>query len=324
MSQVYGVRCGSVVKGYLRRNSSEVNSIKWPSSKKKVCSLSELMRANGISKADDTLVFETGCTYCTRTAKVDTKDFGLPQTRNRTYMFVWKSEDVFDDLGEYWAAIVNHLKSPVRHSLDAFTLDVDHEVIRVFREALNGPPGRQTMRSVFLEPDFWSSASANLPHNVHTRAALGLKDDSRWLMNWNAHGRKQVPPTFWLEYLNCNQQRVIDFLDILYASGIRDAELHDGLFCSYFWNLSQNASKEKHRGAYPAVAGCITPGGDIFLPHHGRPLLGSEKLLLQGCVRWACPNVLKVCFFVSLLMLLRFLPGSRTLDCCLVMNRKCS
>ena len=71
---------------------------------------------------------------------------------------------------------------------------------------------------------------------------------------------------------------------------------------SHSWNLSQNASKEKHRTAVPGIASCITPGGELFLPHAGRTLLGeihcilstfdtilsnivypgSEKLLLQG------------------------------------------
>jgi hypothetical protein len=30
------------------------------------------------------------------------------------------------------------------------------------------------------------------------------------------------------------------------------------------------------------VAGCITPGGDFLISHKGRPLLGCEKLLMQG------------------------------------------
>ena len=47
-------------------------------------------------------------------------------------------------------------------------------------------------------------------------------------------------------------------------------------------NLSQNASKEKHRIAHSGIAGCVTPGGDFFVPHKGRPLLGCEKLLVQG------------------------------------------
>jgi len=119
------------------------------------------MKANGISKKDDTLVFKTECTYCTHILKVDTKEFGLPQTRMRTYMFVWRPENdnVNDDLGYYWEQVVRHLKVPARHSLQSFTLQVDHDIIRVFREALRGPPGRQTMRGVSLEPYFWESAN---------------------------------------------------------------------------------------------------------------------------------------------------------------------
>jgi len=74
----------------------------------------------------------------------------------------------------------------------------------------------------------------------------------------------------------------MDLLEILHASAARDAETHDSNFSSFFWNISQNASKEKHRSACPGIAGCITPGGEFFLPHVGRPLLGCEKLLLQG------------------------------------------
>lgn len=169
---VYGVRAGAVVAGFLRPGESEVNPItmtysskKQNNSKKKksggkdakFCTLSDLLKANNISKEEDTLVLKTECTYCTKIVNVDTKSFGLPQTRERTYMFVWQPEngDVNDDLGEYWKEIVQYLKSPVRHSLQSFILQDDHDIIRVFREALRGPPGRQTARGVMQEPDFW-------------------------------------------------------------------------------------------------------------------------------------------------------------------------
>ena len=280
---VYGVRCGAVVKGFLKGDSDVLREVSW-TKKQSSFTLAELVQANGISQAKDTLVFETGVTYCAQTVKVDSKDFGVPQTRNRTYLFVWRPDDdnISDDLGEYWKAIVEHLKSPTRHSLDAFLLDDDHEIVRVFREALRGPPGRQTKRSFFLEPDFWSSVNKNLPHNKWTRKKLGLEDTARWLMNWQGHGQKQIPPSFWIEYFDCCEQRMTDMTDILYAAGIRDAEVHDPLFCNYFWNLSQNASKEHHRTAWPAVASCITPGGDVLVPHRGRPVLGCEKLMLQA------------------------------------------
>ena len=105
---------------------------------------------------------------------------------------------------------------------------------------------------------------------------------ARFTTCWGAHGKKQVPPHFWLEYMNCNNQRILDLIDILHASAARDAETHDSYFASYYWNISQNASKEKHRTATPGIAGCVTPGGDFFVPSEGRPLLGCEKLLLQG------------------------------------------
>jgi hypothetical protein len=86
----------------------------------------------------------------------------------------------------------------------------------------------------------------------------------------------------WLPWLNCKNGRIVDFLDILYASSVRDAESHDPLFSSFSWNVSQNAGREAHRTATPGIAGCLTPGGDFFIPHRGRPLLGCERLLAQG------------------------------------------
>ena len=151
---VYGVRAGGVVEGFLRPGETELNLVEM---KTGICTLSALLKANNISKENDTLVFKTECTYCTEIVKVDTKHFGLPQTRERTYMFVWQPDDgdVHDDLGEYWKQIVEYLKSPVRHSLQSFVLLDDHDIIRVFREALRGPPGRQTARGELQDPDFW-------------------------------------------------------------------------------------------------------------------------------------------------------------------------
>lgn len=127
------------------------------------------------------------------------------------------------------------MKSPVRHSLEAFLLNDDHDDIRRFREALNGPPGRKTKSANFLEPDFWTSANANLPHNKNARKASGIKDMARPQTSWQAFGVKQVPPHYWLEYINCNNQRIIDLLDILHISAMRDAEAHDSNFASFYW-----------------------------------------------------------------------------------------
>jgi hypothetical protein len=116
---VYGVRVGAKVVGYLQPGSTKVKEIKWPSkngkkNKDATCTLTALMKLNGISKQNDTLVLETPCTYCTHLVKVDTKEFGLPQTRNRVYMFVWQPEDdnVYDDLVSYLYCDNLHLDIP--------------------------------------------------------------------------------------------------------------------------------------------------------------------------------------------------------------------
>ncbi len=99
---VYGVRVGTKVAGYIKGEGTKVKPVAFPKTggKKKTCTLAQLMEANGIKKKDDTLVFDMPCVYCTHCVKLDTKEFGLPQTRNRGYMFVWQPEDgnINDDL----------------------------------------------------------------------------------------------------------------------------------------------------------------------------------------------------------------------------------
>jgi hypothetical protein len=85
---VYGVRCGAVVSGFMQPGSKKLKTVQWPSGSLKSCKLSQLMKANKISKKDDVLVFKTDVVYCTHIVKVDTKDFGLPQTRLRTVSII--------------------------------------------------------------------------------------------------------------------------------------------------------------------------------------------------------------------------------------------
>lgn len=208
-----GVRCGAIVKGFLMGTSREVMPAIWP--KKKTFSLDELLKANKINvdvskKSKDLLVFDTPCTFCTAVLNVDTKHFGLPQTRQRTYMFVWQPEDpanYTDDLGEYWKAMFKYLESPVKHSLESFILDDDHDNIRVFREALRGPSGRHTKRSIFQEPDFYTSGNANVKHNVTCRDMSGMDLHARPNVRSAQCGAKQIPPHYWLEYFDTMRQR---------------------------------------------------------------------------------------------------------------------
>jgi hypothetical protein len=64
---VYGVRCGAVVSGFLRPGSSSLKEVRWPAQiQKKPCTLSDLVKANNISRENDTIVFQTECTFFLR------------------------------------------------------------------------------------------------------------------------------------------------------------------------------------------------------------------------------------------------------------------
>lgn len=129
-----------------------------------------------------------------------------------------------------------------------------------------GPPGRETKRQIDQEKDFWTSTSANLKHNTICRDRSGIDDTARYITRWGPRGEKHPPPHYWQEYLNMQNQRENDMIDIFHASSARDAESHDSNHTSFAWNISQNVSKEKHRSATPGITSCITPGGDLFLP----------------------------------------------------------
>jgi len=64
---------------------------------------------------DDTLVFQNPVEYRTQFIKMDTKMYGLPQTRNRGYLFVWQPDLITppagQDIGELWKELCLHLEA---------------------------------------------------------------------------------------------------------------------------------------------------------------------------------------------------------------------
>ena len=51
--------------------------------KKGLFTLGQMAKQHNINLKMDTLVMEKKARYCTRLIKLDTKEYGLPQTRNR-------------------------------------------------------------------------------------------------------------------------------------------------------------------------------------------------------------------------------------------------
>ena len=66
------------------------------------------------------------------------------------------------------------------------------------------------------------------------------------------------------------------------AKDLAQDAFRSSLHHSFTWDLSQNVTRAPFRSATVGVCGCVTPGGELILPHKGRTLMGYEKLLLQG------------------------------------------
>jgi site-specific DNA-cytosine methylase len=206
------VQCGATVAGYLKGIQGMIHPVEWPNNKPKTenCTLMELLKANNkIDKKYDTLVLDRPVTYCCHWIHVDAKDYGLPQTRQRTYMFVWqplpKPPDGHfypDDLGVYWEALMQYLESNVKHSLEAFTLPVDHDQVRTFREALREQPSPNSYSADSSIPGL-SSATTSVENSSRQK---GIEDEKGVGMNGGAPGKKKVPPHYWLEYLKSKSE----------------------------------------------------------------------------------------------------------------------
>ena len=66
--------------------------------------------------------------------KVDSKFYGLPQTRMRGYLFVWRPSVIKgapgQDVGELWEELMRFLEAPVTLSLDHFLLPDSDDRVR--------------------------------------------------------------------------------------------------------------------------------------------------------------------------------------------------
>lgn len=283
-----GVRAGCIVEGFVRGDDdpNDVQPVKGKHSDKgKTVNLGQLAKEHDISLDEDILVIEKKARYCTHLSIVDTKQYGLPQTRERRYLFVWRSDDPADNLGEYIQLIMDHLKTPLLHSMEAFLLPETDDRIRRFREALRSGGGQMVAREREKEKDFFDfplSGVKDLAYHLNYREKYGINERSRCFTKWDTGGRKKSPPNFCPELMAMWNMRRLDLIDCFSATLVRDAISRDPNHHSVTWDLSQNVHRTNVRESNAGTSGCVTPGGELLLPHLGRTMMGVEKLLLQG------------------------------------------
>jgi len=286
-----GVKAGAVVAGFIRGDDEDSAVV--PIKDVPPCSgeitLYSLCEKHDIDMENDTLVFDKKYRYKTHLCKVTTKKYGLPQTRERRYLFVWRSEDPDDDLGEYMEEILHHLEAPIVHSIAGFFLPPTHDSIRSMREALRSGPGQILARERARDPDFWDYAknrNKDAPRHMRFRRDTGIEERSRWLTGWDTMNRQELAPSLMPEYFDKWNSRRLDMIDCFGIAAHRDATGRDPLHHLFTWDISQNVTRAPFRDADLGVTGCITPAGELCVPHLGRSMMGFEKLMLQG-IPWS-------------------------------------
>ncbi|KAL8726041.1 MAG: hypothetical protein Q9181_006194, partial [Wetmoreana brouardii] len=209
--------------------------------------------------------------------KVDTKDYYLPQTRQRGYMVCIDrsviGKQAADNMTLEWANIFgNILPRPASSPLDEFLLPDDHPSVRRCRElgGLNhhGDKIKMTVSQ-------WDTCEDRYAEH-RTENGLG---DLRPLLHWQEGGPCAPPEYWWQRWSRVQTDRLKEHWE---QSHLRKAVRgYDSLYKTRIWDLSQNIDRSTDSAPF-GLAGCLTPHQIPFLPTRGGPAIGVELMKLQG------------------------------------------
>ena len=175
--------------------------------------------------------------YAATFVRVDTKDYYIPHTRQRGYLFAVRSTNVAtDNRPKKWKDFVTQIKRPASATLDQFILPNDDP--RVLR-------GR-----VRLTAESYGSTGARAGRTDWTKCetrhqlARSMEElgEQRPFTEWSDSGNVRLPPYCWDEWMNAQVHRIHDLCDI---NTLRLAQVGiDPTYKTMVHNLSQNVDRE--------------------------------------------------------------------------------
>ena len=223
---------------------------------------------------------ETEPAYSCRWAKFDSKDFYIPQTRQRGYAICIDrrlfSIPEANFIADQWLRnMTENFQRPASSPVDAFLLPPTDRRMRRARQEAGKPNDPSRARP---EVD-WGRCQIRY---VGYRLANSLGHE-RPLTKWVDGGGSTPPGYFWKVWHRYQVERVWDSIDISY---LRNANLgapanFDSRYKTRIWELSQNVDRAQDKMSM-GLAGCVTPSGIPFVSTRGGPVIGPELLTLQG------------------------------------------
>ena len=218
--------------------------------------------------------------YDCKTIHLDTKNFGLPQTRERGYMLCydqkWAAETGFDTAiaRDFATNIMKLLQLRATSPFVDFVFSEEDDYLQQFREpehiARNFNPSTKTVG--------WEACRLRYK-DYREKHALG---NARPITHWSENGQSRYPDYTWIHWAKNQRPRVHDSIDIHYLNSARDnSKRYDAQYKHRCVELSQNIDRDEDTRPM-GIVGCITPTGNPYLTTRGGPMDGREALALQG------------------------------------------
>lgn len=204
----------------------------------------------------------------TFSTRFDTKNYYIPQTRQRGYFFATRNTKA--GYPPNWHNLVSSLQRPASSPIEAFMLPTNDQRIQTARANLGHEQAGKSRSTID-----WSKCQGR---HEHARGFEKL-GQARPFTAWEEGGSCVMSHGAWNEFARPQPERVLDLMDI---TVLRDAKKgEDSHYKSRVWELSQNVDRNIV-ATQPGITGCLTPSGMPFLTSRGGPVTGLEALSLQG------------------------------------------
>lgn len=198
--------------------------------------------------------------YATQIAKVDSKDYYLPHTRQRKYMLALDKKRYSNSVTKYlrqWGELMDTFRRRASSPITSFLLPPDDT--RYLRMAAGSVKE--------LIPKDWL-ACRRRHEDERRKQKLGSKRPVTTVLPDHSDRK-------WLQHRPERDQELLDIVHLRHAvHGV------DSLYKTRPIDLSQNVDRIDR--ANWGITGCLTPKGSPFLTDQCRRLTGHEVLTLQG------------------------------------------
>ncbi|KAI9649464.1 hypothetical protein NHQ30_002040 [Ciborinia camelliae] len=207
-------------------------------------------------------------------SNLDSKHFGIPQTRQRGYLIaVLESSLPADDATKYskpkeWKALFISMKA--KFSRDASTR---------IEQWMESSDSKSLRAQVELQGDVRALPNWDTCHARHEdyRHGQGL-GTGKPITDWRSTGVFRHLD-FWIKGMKGFVERVHDATDISHLRGVSRG--YDDRYISRNIDLSQNVYVQ-HDTVKDGIMSCLTPTGAMFNTARGSKITGEEALRLQG------------------------------------------